>query len=147
MNARPETAFDEAEPFSTEDIWPDPDMSLLRPERLPVDERSNAGILAGENDEAAALNLYGSNYGLPKAISGSDTFFLRGYGSPPPETLIVVGFTRQDVDSLFEKCSVAGTITNPYDVENDLRNPPDIFVCHNPRLPWEQLWKQLKRYS
>jgi hypothetical protein len=114
---------------------------------LPVDERSNAGILAGENDEAAALNLYGSNYGLPKAISGSDTFFLRGYGSPPPETLIVVGFTRQDVDSLFEKCSVAGTITNPYDVENDLRNPPDIFVCHNPRLPWEQLWEQLKRYS
>jgi 4-amino-4-deoxy-L-arabinose transferase-like glycosyltransferase len=114
---------------------------------LPADEKIHAGVLAGENDEAAALNLYGSNYGLPKAISGSDTFFLRGYGSPPPETLIVVGFTRQDVDSLFEKCSVAGTITNPYDVENDLRNPPDIFVCHNPRLPWEQLWKQLKRYS
>jgi hypothetical protein len=114
---------------------------------LPADEKSNAGILTGENDEAAALNLYGGSYGLPTAISGSDTFFLRGYGNPPPETLIVVGFTRENVDSFFEQCSVAGMITNPYSVENDLSEPPNIFVCHNPRLPWDELWEQLKRYS
>jgi hypothetical protein len=114
---------------------------------LPADEKSNAGILTGENDEAAALNLYGGSYGLPTAISGSDTFFLRGYGNPPPETLIVVGFTRENVDSFFEQCSVAGMITNPYSVENDLSEPPNIFVCHDPRLPWDELWEQLKRYS
>ena len=62
---------------------------------LPDEENVQAGILTGENDEAAALNLYGDEYGLPKAISGSDTFFLRGYGNPPPETLIVVGFTQE----------------------------------------------------
>jgi hypothetical protein len=114
---------------------------------LPADEKSHAGILTGENDEAAALNLYSGEYNLPKAISGSDTFFLRGYGSPPPETLIVVGFTQEDVDSLFEQCSVEGTVTNPYGVENDLRDPLNIFVCRDPRFPWDQLWAQLKRYS
>lgn len=116
-------------------------------EDLPSDEKSHAGILAGENDEAAALNLYGGEYGLPKAISGSDTFFLRGYGNPPPTTLIVVGFTQEDVNSLFGECSIAGTVTNSYGVENDLRNPPSIFVCRDPRLPWDQLWGKLKRYS
>lgn len=114
---------------------------------LPSDEKAHAGILAGENDEAAALNLYGGEYDLPKAISGSDTFYLRGYGNPPPETLIVVGFTQEGVDSLFEQCSVAGIVTNPYGVENDLRDPPNIFVCRVPRLPWDQLWEQIKRYS
>ena len=64
---------------------------------LPEEEKTRAGILAAENDEAAALNLYGRQYGLPKAISGSDTFWLRGYGDPPPETLIVVGYSREDV--------------------------------------------------
>ena len=114
---------------------------------LPADEKAHAGILAGENDEAAALNLYGEEYDLPTAISGSDSFYLRGYGNPPPETLVVVGFTQEHVNSLFEQCIVAGTITNPYGVENDLRDPPNIFVCRNPRLPWEELWDELQRYS
>jgi hypothetical protein len=114
---------------------------------LPEDEKAHTGILAGENDEAAALNLYGGEFSLPKAISGSDTFFLRGYGNPPPETLIVVGFTQDHLNSLFEQCSIAGMITNQYGVENDLSSPPNIFVCRDPLLPWDQLWEQLKRFS
>jgi hypothetical protein len=114
---------------------------------LPENEKAQAGILTGENDEAAALNLYGGEYGLPKAISGSDTFWLRGYGNPPPETLIVVGFSYVNVSFVFDQCEVAGMITNPYGVENDLRDPPDVFVCRSPRLPWPELWNRVKRYS
>ncbi|MCC6300637.1 MAG: glycosyltransferase family 39 protein [Anaerolineales bacterium] len=114
---------------------------------LPADEKSRAGILAGENDEAAALNLLGGEYGLPKAISGGNTYYLRGYGDPPPDVLIVVGFSQDDVDEFFEECVVAGTVTNAYGVENDLSDPPNIFVCRSPRLPWNELWEMLKRYS
>lgn len=113
---------------------------------LPEQEKPRTGILAGENDEAAALNLYGPQFGLPKAISGSDTFWLRGYGDPPPETLIVVGFSRE-IGAAFEQCKQAGTIANPYGIENDLRDPPIIFVCRGPRVPWPQLWERLQRYS
>ena len=114
---------------------------------LPEDEKARAGILAAENDEAAALNLYGGEYGLPAAISGSDTFWLRGYGDPPPEILIVVGYSRDDVSSVSAQCQVAGTITNPYGVENDLRDPPDIFVCRELRISWPEFWNRVKRYS
>jgi 4-amino-4-deoxy-L-arabinose transferase-like glycosyltransferase len=110
-------------------------------------DKARAGILAGENDEAAALNLYGGDYGLPKAISGSDTFWLRGYGNPPPEMLIVVGFSEEHINSLFEQCMAAGTVTNQYGVDNDLRDPPNIYVCRNPRFSWDELWKRLQRYS
>jgi len=114
---------------------------------LPESEKARAGILAGENDEAAALNLYRGENGLPKAISGSDSFWLRGYGNPPPETLIVVGYSRETANSLFEQCEIAGMITNAYGVENDLRDPPNIFICRSPRLPWNELWPRLKRFS
>lgn len=114
---------------------------------LPEEEKPRAGILTAENDEAAALNLYGSEYGLPRAISGSDTFWLRGYGDPPPETLIVVGFSQEDVASVPAQCEVAGTITNPYGVENDLRDPPHIFVCSDLRISWSEFWDRVKRYS
>lgn len=116
-------------------------------ERLPAEDKARAGILAGENDEAAALNLYGSGFGLPTAISGSNTFWLRGYGNPPPEVLILIGFTVENANLLFDECTIAGTITNDYNVENDLRNPPDIFVCRNPRQPWDELWEFLQRFS
>jgi 4-amino-4-deoxy-L-arabinose transferase-like glycosyltransferase len=114
---------------------------------LPQGEKTRAGILTAENDEAAALNLYGPEYSLPKAISGSDTFWLRGYGNPPPETVIIVGYSQIEVNSAFAKCELAGIITNPYGVENDLRDPPDIFVCRDPRYPWPELWNKAKHYS
>ncbi|RPJ28435.1 MAG: hypothetical protein EHM33_04440, partial [Chloroflexi bacterium] len=114
---------------------------------LPEEEKAHAGILAKENDEAAALNLYGPEYGLPKAISGGNTFWLRGYENPRPETLIIVGYTQEDVNSAFEQCEVAGTITNSYGVENDLRQPPDIFVCRELRWSWPEFWDKVKHYS
>ncbi len=114
---------------------------------LPEEEKARAGILASENDEAAALNLYGPEYGLPQAISGSDTFWLRGYEDPPPETLIIIGYWPEEVHSAFDRCTAAGTITNLYGVENDLRQPPTIFVCRGPRWSWPELWKRVQRYS
>ena len=114
---------------------------------LPEEEKAQTGIFTGENDEAAALNLYGPGYGLPTAMSGSDTFWLRGYVNPPPKTLIVVGYSQGELDSVFERCELAGTITNPYGVENDLRDPPNIFVCRGLRVPLPELWDRVKRFS
>jgi len=65
---------------------------------LPRTEQTWLGILAGDAGEAGALNLYGPAYGLPRAISGSNSHWLRGYGEPPPQTVIAVGFSRSVLD-------------------------------------------------
>src|SRR5215475_3612714 len=57
----------------------------LPPEDAPVD------VLAGDAGEAAAINLYGRGYGLPEVISGGNSHWLRGYGNPPPKTIIAAG--------------------------------------------------------
>jgi len=88
-------------------------------DNLPLEEHSRLGILAGNYGEAGAVNVYGPAYNLPRAISGIDSFWLWGYGSPPPETVIVLGLTPSYAYSLFETCSIAGTTANPYGIQNE----------------------------
>jgi 4-amino-4-deoxy-L-arabinose transferase-like glycosyltransferase len=86
---------------------------------LPPEERSRTAILTGNYGEAGAINLYGPAYGLPEAISGINSYWLRGYGNPPPETLIVVGFSRERAERFFATCDLAGQVTNRHGVENE----------------------------
>jgi len=115
---------------------------------LPVEEQSRTGILTANYGEAGAINLYGPAFGLPEAISGVNSYWSRGYGNPPPETLIVLGFTRESVDNFFETCQLAGHITNQFGVENEETTyHPDIFVCRQPRYSWPELWKMLRSFA
>jgi len=116
--------------------------------KLPAEEKLQAGILTGNYGEAGAINLYGPAYGLPQAISGINTYWLRGYGDPPPRTLIVLGLTRGDVARIFQTCDLAGHVTNRYGVENEeTRYHPDIFVCRGLRQPWDEFWKHSRTFG
>jgi len=115
---------------------------------LPAEKRNGVGILPGNYGEAGAIDLYGPARGLPAAISGINSFWQRGYGDPPPGTLIVIGFSREFVDANFESCVYAGRNANPYGLKNEESEyHPDIFVCGAPRKPWPEFWLHLKYYG
>ena len=115
---------------------------------VPLEERSRLGILAGNYGEAGAINVYGPAYNLPHAISGIDSFWLWGYGDPPPETTIVLGLAPSDVSSLFETCSKVGTNANPYGIQNgETQDHPDILLCRHLLQPWEQFWKNFHYFG
>jgi len=115
---------------------------------LPPEEQAHAGILAGNYGEAGAIDLYGPAHGLPKAISGINSYWLRGYGDPPPRTLIVVGISREFLERNFESCKLAGHAANRYGVENEeTTRHPDLFVCRQPRQAWPVFWKQFRYYG
>jgi 4-amino-4-deoxy-L-arabinose transferase-like glycosyltransferase len=115
---------------------------------LPAEDKAQAGILAGNYGEAGALNLYGPAYGLPEAISGINSYWLRGYGDPPPQTLIVLGLPHSAAEQFFETCDLAGHVTNRYGIENEeTRDHPDIFVCRRLRQPWPELWKHFRWFG
>jgi len=105
-------------------------------------------ILDGNYGEAGAINLYGKGYGLPEAICGTNPFWARGYGDPPAETLIVIGFTREFGDRYFESCEVTGRFTNKYGVANEeTTDHPKILVCRHLRESWPEFWKKFRRYG
>ena len=115
---------------------------------LPAEEKSQTGIYVNNYGEAGAINLYGPAYGLPEAISGINSYWLRGYGNPPPQTLIILGTTYQDVYPYFETCKVAGHVTNRYGVSNEeTTKHPAIFVCRGPLQPWPELWPKIRQFG
>lgn len=84
---------------------------------IPESEKPRTSILTGNYGEAGALDLYGK--GLPCIITGSNSFWYRGYGDPEPETVIVVGFEGGYAKNFFSSCEYAGTVTNNYGVRNE----------------------------
>jgi 4-amino-4-deoxy-L-arabinose transferase-like glycosyltransferase len=115
---------------------------------LPAEEQTVTGILTTNYGEAGAINLYGSAYGLPQAISGVNSYWLRGPGDPPPQTLIVLGATYADLGEISANCKLAGHISNRYGVLNEeSRDHPDIFLCRNLRVPWHEIWPQIKWFG
>jgi Dolichyl-phosphate-mannose-protein mannosyltransferase len=114
---------------------------------LPADD-APVGVLAGDAGEAAAINLYGRGHGLPEVISGSNSHWLRGYGNPPPKTVIAAGFQRTDLEKVFESCELAGHFTFPYGIDNSaIGGQTDIFVCRRSREPWDVFWRRFHGFG
>lgn len=112
---------------------------------IPADEKPATVILAGNYGEAGALDLYGPDYDLPRVISGANSLWYRGYGSPEPETVIVVGFERDYAARFFTSCVPVGRVTNQYGVKNEeSQHHTGLYVCRQPRRPWAELWQEMQ---
>lgn len=135
--------------FTEEIGWPELVETIARiRDSLPPNERSRMAILTGNYGEAGAINLFGSRFGLPAAISGINSFWERGYGDPPPETLIVLGLSRQLLEQHFESCKLAGRVQNAYGVANEeTRDHTAILICRRLRGSWPEFWSKLRHYG
>ncbi|MGH9858707.1 MAG: glycosyltransferase family 39 protein, partial [Candidatus Acidiferrales bacterium] len=71
-------------------------------ERLTPQERAKAAIFTSNYGEAGAIDFFGAKYGLPKAISGHNNYFLWGPPDHEVEIVITVGESREDVLETFE---------------------------------------------
>ncbi len=115
---------------------------------LPAEQQANTAVLAGNYGEAGALDLFGPEYDLPPMISGANSIWARGYGDPPPETVIVVGFEAGYARHFFASCRPVGQVTNQYDVKNEeTTHHTTIFVCQRPWRPWPEMWAEMQWFQ
>ena len=110
---------------------------------LTPEQQAHLGITVGNYGEQGAIEMLGPAYHLPPPISTTNSAWLRGYPTPQPRTIIALGITKEQADSIFTGCRLAGHNGNSEGIENEeSRFHPDIFVCGPPREPWPVLWKQ-----
>jgi 4-amino-4-deoxy-L-arabinose transferase-like glycosyltransferase len=115
---------------------------------ISEEEKPRTVILAGNYGEAGALDLYGTEYGLPPVISGADSLWYRGYGDVDPETVIVVGFDRGYAEKFFQQCKTMGVVSNRYKVKNEeSTHHTGLYICRQPRRIWSEMWKDMQWFQ
>jgi len=110
---------------------------------LPPEQQASLGVTVANYGEQGAIEMLGTAYHLPPPISTTNSAWLRGYPTPQPTTLIVLGLTSEQANRIFTGCRLAGHNGNAEGVKNEeSQDHPDIFVCGPPRMPWSDLWRR-----
>ena len=112
---------------------------------LPVDERSRTAIIAVDYGEAAALDLYGRQDGLPPVLCGQNQYFLWGIHGYDGSIIIHV---NGDPNRWRRGCESVEVVTKfgvPYAMPYENGRP--IFICRGLRRPLSEIWSRLKRYE
>jgi hypothetical protein len=115
---------------------------------LPPDQQTHLGITVSNYGEQGAIEILGPAYQLPPPISTTNSAWLRGYPTPQPTTIIVLGLRQDEANDVFTNCRWAGHNGNAEGVRNEESvDHPDIFVCGPPRLSWPELWDRHRDFG
>jgi hypothetical protein len=145
---------DAVNPVMTETVgWPQLVSSVTSVwDTLSPAQRASTVIFASNYGEAGAIDELG--HGLPRAVSGHNTFWWWGPGNPHATTVIAVLPGPKDAPaqllaqlrSDFAHVTQAATLTNPWHLTNQEYNG-HIYICSTPHRAWSALWPALRMYA
>jgi hypothetical protein len=111
---------------------------------LPPEESARAAIYGSNYGQAGAVDFFGRQYGLPRAISGHQNYFLWGPRGATGEVVITIGEAPEDVAKSFEEVTIAAQPYHPYAMPWENRHP--ICIARRPRADMGEIWPQVKKY-
>jgi hypothetical protein len=111
---------------------------------LSPEDRARAEVFGRNYSEAGAIDYYGPALGLPRAISGHNSYWLWGPGSWDGAVLIVVGDVPAEFRARFASFEEKGRRLCEYcrSYESDV----PVFVARGLRQPVSEAWPEMKRY-
>jgi Dolichyl-phosphate-mannose-protein mannosyltransferase len=111
---------------------------------LPPAQRTHTAIWTNNYGEAAAVDLLGERLGLPKAISGHNSYYLWGTHGYDGSSVITVGMPATLTHAEFGTVRRVSTFTDPYVLPNQSNLP--IELCMHPKIPLAAFWPHAKAY-
>jgi hypothetical protein len=108
------------------------------------EDQARVAIIASNYGEAAALDVYGREDGLPPALSGPNQYFLWGPRGHDGSLILHVGGSVQRWRELCGSVEEVGSFGGPYVMPYENDRP--IFICRDLRMPLGELWSRLKRF-
>ena len=100
--------------------------------RISPAERKDCGIFAQDYGQAGAIDFLGRRYGLPRSLSGHQTWFLWGPRGYSGNCMIVLDDSRRTPRSNSgDHVEYVGTSAdNPYALEKQI----DVFICRGKKF-------------
>jgi hypothetical protein len=110
---------------------------------LTPEEQQRTAIFGSNYGQAAAIDFFGPQYGLPKAISGHQNYFLWGPRQYTGDIVILLGADEREVREQFESVTVAATLNNPYAYRYENR---PILLCRGLKFNLQADWTKVKKW-
>ena len=108
---------------------------------LPQEEQAKCAILCSNYGQAAAIDIYGRELGLPLAISTHNNYWLWGPRNASRDIVIAMDGIGRDMEErkLFESGGEVARSVHPYSEEHEIR----IYVFRNlkPPVTIDELWR------
>ena len=108
-------------------------------------EQAEACILTTNYGEAGAIDFYGPALGLPKAISGHNSYYLWGPRGCTGNVLISIGRPRADLSGAFESVEPGPAWKCDYCMPYE--NGAPIFIARGIKAPILEAWPTTKDYN
>jgi Dolichyl-phosphate-mannose-protein mannosyltransferase len=114
---------------------------------LPADQRAHLVVFTGDYGAAGAVDQYGSQYGLPHAISGHNSYWWWGpAGARDGATTIAVNLPRSYLLGIFSQVRSAGSVATPNGIWSEERGEP-IWICTGQKVSWAAAWPAARHYD
>jgi Dolichyl-phosphate-mannose-protein mannosyltransferase len=118
-------------------------MTAVAWSRLTPEERNDCGIFAQNYGQAGAIDFFGPRYGLPRALSGHQTYFLWGPRGYSGHCLIVIDDDREDLSEIFEQVELVGESDNRYALEHNI----PVWICRGLKPgKLSDFWPHVKKW-
>jgi hypothetical protein len=129
--------------FADEFGWEEMAVTVARVyNSLPPEVR--AKTFAQSYGQAGAIDLFGPKYGLPRAISGHQSYFLWGPRDYTGESMIVMDERQEKLDQLFASVEKVARVEHPYSMPYQHF---DVFYCRGMKENLKEIWPQVKRWN
>ena len=130
--------------YADEFPWPGMVATVARVyHSLPPEEQSRTAIYCSNYGQAAAIDFFGPQYGLPKAISGHQNYFFWGPRNYTGEIMILIGESEGKVREKFDSVTVAATQQNPYAFRYETQ---PILLCRGLKWNLQTIWPSVKKW-
>jgi hypothetical protein len=111
---------------------------------LPADEQAHTAILAGNYGGAGAIDFFGPQYGLPKAISAHQNYYLWGTRDFTGESIILLEWNLREAQYWCGSVEQGPEIHPYYGMSWEHYN---ILICHDLKIPLKQAWPEFKFWN
>jgi hypothetical protein len=112
---------------------------------LPSEERGQACLFALNYGQAGAIDFFGPALGLPRAISGHNSYWLWGPGDCTGEIIVIIGGQREDHLRSFAQVLEGGHFEcrDCMPVEGN----QTVWIARGLRAPVADVWPHIKHFE
>jgi len=113
-------------------------------ERLTPEEKKRARVYGQNYGEAGAIDVLGRKLGLPRAMSGHNSYWLWGPGPGPVDVVIIIGGNREDNAQFFEDIEIVGQTSSAWSMPYE--RGLDVSIARRPKVDLREAWPRVKQF-